>query len=264
MGAVTFSIDPNLIAMLKQQLPIDIFVETGTFRGETLDIVKHQFNQIYSVELSNHYYEEAKLKFGCDPKINLIHGDSAEALKAMMPSLQECPVIFWLDAHWCVADQTAGERSQCPLLDELKVIKKLNDESVIIIDDARLFLATPQVPHEVSDWPTFHEIIQALFSLSERHRISVVNDCILFFPQSLEGVIKQFAHENGVDWLNTMLRSRKLDESEADRAARLEQIHILNALLQKRVFYHFSLNVLARLKLRLKSSFKRFKQGGNV
>ena len=35
MGAVHFSIDPKLVSILQQQLPLTIFVETGTFKGES-------------------------------------------------------------------------------------------------------------------------------------------------------------------------------------------------------------------------------------
>ncbi len=36
MGAITFSLDESLAAFLAGQLPIQIFVETGAFRGDSL------------------------------------------------------------------------------------------------------------------------------------------------------------------------------------------------------------------------------------
>lgn len=208
MGAITFSIDSRLIEALKGHLPFDVFVETGTFQGNTIEIVKPYFNTIYSVELSDHYYEKAVEKFGDDPSLTLIHDDAARALKMIVPTLNPRPVIFWLDAHWCVANATAGELSQCPLLEELHAIEQLNHQSMIIIDDARLFLATPQAPHEVSNWPTFHEIIQTLFKLSCDHQLAVVNDCILFFPKTIEASIKSYACQYGIDWLDVLNRCR--------------------------------------------------------
>jgi hypothetical protein len=211
MGAVTFSIDPRLIAALVDHLPFDIFVETGTFQGETINVIKHYFKQIYSIELSPHYYEKAASKFANDSNVTLMNMDSPSALNRIIPNIQNRPVIFWLDAHWCVADATAGELSQCPLLAELKAINTLNPQSMIIIDDARLFLATPQAPHETSNWPNFHSIIQTLFELSSEHRVSVVNDCILFFPLSVEDQIKKYAQEHGINWLDIINQSRNTD-----------------------------------------------------
>lgn len=212
MGAVTFSIDRRLIQCLQEHLPFDVFVETGTFRGETVEAVLPYFKQIYSVELSPVYYEEARQKFATHPQVSLIQGDSAQALETVLKTTQDRSVVFWLDAHWCVANATAGELSQCPLLAELKAINHLNENSMIIIDDARLFLATPQAPHEITNWPTLHEIMQTLFLLSPHHQVSIVNDCILFFPSSLIEVVKQFSHVHGVDWLDI---SNRCKDSEA-------------------------------------------------
>ena len=208
MGAVSFSIDPRLIEIIGKTLSFDVFVETGTFRGDTIEIVQHYFNHIYSVELSEHYYEIAHRKFGEQSHISLFQGDSAKTITAIKNDIQDRSVVYWLDAHWCIADATAGQLSQCPLLAELASIEEINNESMIIIDDARLFLATPGAPHEISDWPTFHAITQALYKLSSNHQLSVVNDCILFFPKSLEASIQQFAYEYGVDWLDMLNRCR--------------------------------------------------------
>ncbi|MDR1514735.1 MAG: hypothetical protein LBS45_03495 [Synergistaceae bacterium] len=55
------------------------------------------------------------------------------------------PMLFWLDAHWSGGD-TAGENIQCPLLEELKIILDSNSSHFILIDDARLILASPLLP----------------------------------------------------------------------------------------------------------------------
>ena len=147
MGAVTFSLDKRLLEVLKRQLSLDVFVETGTFCGDTIATVQHDFHRIYSVELSQHYYEMAYRKWGQRDNITLFQGDSAKTIAAIADEIKGRSVIYWLDAHWCVASATAGERSQCPLLSELAAMKELNNESMVIIDDARLFLAAPGAPH---------------------------------------------------------------------------------------------------------------------
>ncbi|MDP3704622.1 MAG: hypothetical protein Q8R24_01775 [Legionellaceae bacterium] len=244
MGAVTFSIDPRLIAALNNHLAFDVFVETGTFRGETIDIIMSHFNRIYSVELSPHYYENAVRKFADDPNITIVNADSATALKAILPEIQDRPAMFWLDAHWCVADATAGEMSQCPLLAELDAIKQLNDQSMIIIDDARLFLATPQAPHEISNWPTLDAITRALFRLSSRHQICVVNDCILFFPQAIEEQIKQFSYQHGVDWLDLLNRCRDSEALLIKVSQENDMLHNLGFWRRIRGLFGYSWRVL--------------------
>ncbi|MHB1220393.1 MAG: hypothetical protein ACYC0J_00135 [Gammaproteobacteria bacterium] len=225
MGAVNFSIDPQLITTLKNNLPLTIFVETGTFRGDTIELIANQFDNIYSVELSEKYYQDAVARFKGNSKVTLFHDTSPASLAAIMPQIQDQSTVFWLDAHWCVANSTEGEASQCPLLDELHTIKQLNQNSVIIIDDARLFLTTPPAPHEISDWPNFDTIVKALYQLSAHHQLAVINDCILFYPASIEREIAQFAYKHGTDWLQIMDKSRDYNQL-------LDQLNEKDALIQ--------------------------------
>lgn len=227
MGAVTFSIDPKLVEALSRCLSLDVFVETGTFCGETIHIVRGYFKHIYSVELSPHYFAKAQEKFSNCTDVTLINDDAARAIQALQSKLHERSVLYWLDAHWCVADGTAGETSQCPLLQELAVIEHFNAQSMIIIDDARLFLSTPQKPHEISNWPTLHEVIVALMQLSDRHCITVLNDCILFYPKAIHEPMTQFAHEHGIDWLDKLNQLKSSQEILARVSKENEMLHNL-------------------------------------
>lgn len=202
MGAVTFSLDIKLLEELINSCDFNFFVETGTFKGDTVDAVRSYFDNVRSVEMSQTLYEAAKERFVDDDKVNLLHGDSAEILGSMSKELAKESVLYWLDAHWCVADSTSGETSQCPLLMEIQQIQNLNIDSVILIDDARLFLAPPPAPHDVAQWPTLHQIIESLQSISTQHEIMVVNDIIAFYPNAAKPAVVKYARDHGVDWLN--------------------------------------------------------------
>lgn len=211
MGAVSFSIDLGLVAALKKVLPLDVFVETGTFRGETVELVKDHFREIHTVELSPEYYEAARSRFRAHANIDLVQGDSAAVLAAWASELHDKSVLYFLDAHWCVADNTAGETSQCPLLKEILGIGQLNAESLIVIDDARLFLAPPPVPHEISNWPDFNEVLEALRAITPIHRTMVLNDTIIFFPPAVDNILLEYAQLAGTDWLAVMSKIRDYD-----------------------------------------------------
>ncbi|MES2935166.1 MAG: glycosyltransferase [Pseudomonadota bacterium] len=200
MGAVNFSLDRKLVEALKEALHLDVFVETGTFQGETINSVKDCFLEIHSVELSAERFEEARARFS-QANIHLVHGGSTAFLTKLAPTLTNRSTLYFLDAHWCVADNTAGAISQCPLIHEIMAIGRLNKNSLIIIDDARLFLAPPTAPHDISQWPTFNQILEALKSLSENHVVSVINDTILFTPNEIERAVQQYGYEYGIDWL---------------------------------------------------------------
>ncbi|MDR3476702.1 MAG: glycosyltransferase [Gammaproteobacteria bacterium] len=234
MGAVTFSIDPKLIETLKANLDVNIFVETGTFKGEAIDIVKNHFKQIYSFELSNEYHKHSSHKFKDSPHISIIHGNSSQELARIMPKLENQAVVYWLDAHWCVATNTAGEMSQCPLISEINAICGFHSDSAIIIDDARLFLATPPAPHEITHWPNLTEIINALKSLSHSHNLMVLNDCIVFYPEKIEAALMYHAHLNGIDWLHALDKSRDYDKVLAEMDTKEKQIQFLKKTCDER------------------------------
>lgn len=238
MGAVSFSIDLDLVDALKKALPLDIFIETGTFEGDTIELVKSFFPEIYTIELSPEYFKKAHDRFIGQAHIKLIEGNSAVVLPELAPKLSGKSVLFFLDAHWCVADNTAGAQSQCPLLDEIVAINYLGDTSVVLIDDARLFLSTPPEPHDVTQWPSFDQIDTTLRGLSNQHELIVINDVIVFYPKEIQGSITNYARKYGIDWLRAR---QSLNENNDLRAALEEKeavIHLLNIAVENTESQH--------------------------
>lgn len=235
MGAVDFSIDMRLVETLQRVLPISVFVETGTFEGEAVARVRESFAEIHSIELSDHYHARAAERFAGDARVALYHGDSSHVLESLRATLEDKAVLYWLDAHWCAADETAGERSQCPLLDELAALGRLNAESVVLIDDARLFLATPPYPHEASDWPRFQQVLQRLLLLSSSHEIMVINDVIVFFPGLVLASVSDYARLHGTDWLAQLHRLRELtQERDSLAGVAVERLEAIESLTRDR------------------------------
>jgi len=202
MGAISFSLDPKLVAALQTALPLGVLLETGTFKGDTVAEFRPSFEKIISIELSESLWNDAVNRFKDAPNVSLLQGDSGNNLRQLHSSLQGDSVLYWLDAHWCVASNTAGEESQCPLLEELQAIGKLNSDSVVLIDDARLFLSPPLSPHEISHWPTFHQIVTALLGMSAEHELMVINDVVAFYPKQAQAAVVAYAQANGCDWLD--------------------------------------------------------------
>lgn len=268
MGAVNFSLDKLLVDALQSALPLTVLVETGTFEGATLANLQDCFKVLHSVELSPQYHQAAADRFSEIAHIKLHNGDSASVLRQLRDGLEIESVLYFLDAHWCVATDTAGETSQCPLLAELEAIGKLNEKSVVLIDDARLFLAAPLAPHETSQWPNFHQIVEKLFQIASEHELMVVNDVIAFFPKQARPAMESYAKNFGMDWLlasNCLKENgsfmRQLDEKEQvihekDRAI-LEKEAAINKLTSTLQTYQaiFSIPVVGRgLRLMLRGA----------
>ena len=115
---------------------IDTFIETGTFRGETVRCMKNFFQNVHTIELSHEYFEKTS-RLEADPRIFFHQGDSTQVLKRILPNFAK-PVIFFLDAHFCHKGTARGEE-EIPLLNELNLITDRSFHDLIIIDDVRLF-----------------------------------------------------------------------------------------------------------------------------
>ena len=225
MGAVHFTIDPELVRELAQALPLSTFVETGTFEGLAVQTVRTFFDTLYTVELSDQYFASAAERFGNDPAVHVCHGNSPLFLERLAPVLKDTSALYWLDAHWCMADGTLADVPQCPLLGELEAIESLNAQSVLLIDDARLFLCPPPAPHQVADWPSFDSILSALRRLSAIHQIMVVNDVIVYFPSAIIDAMSKYAVAHAVDWLAVLNAFKQQTVWETERDAHLEGIN---------------------------------------
>src|SRR4051794_12950820 len=122
MGAVDFSLDPALVEALQSVLHCEIFVETGTFEGDTIERVRGEFSEIHSLEVSESLRERAAVRFDDDPSVHLHLGDSRDVLLSLKEILKGKRVMYWLDAHWCVGDDVGTGGVECPLLGELDAI----------------------------------------------------------------------------------------------------------------------------------------------
>jgi len=82
----------------RRYLP-DIFIETGTFKGNMVHAIKKEFKNIYSIELDEILYKIAKKRFVRNNHISIIQGDSAVQLHKILTK-NDKPCLFWLDAHY--------------------------------------------------------------------------------------------------------------------------------------------------------------------
>jgi len=127
-----------------KQYGLRCFVETGTYRGRMIAALKRDFDEIYSIELSEKLHSVARERFARDGHIKLICGDSGEELPRLMERLA-CQSLFWLDAHYC-GGETAGRMQATPILKEIACVLNDRKAHVILVDDMRLFGADPAYP----------------------------------------------------------------------------------------------------------------------
>ena len=163
-------IKQETIKKCAQKYSLNIFIETGTYLGRMIESIKHNFEIIKSIELSENLALRAQKKFVNYPNIEIIHGDSGEKISAILEKLNQ-PALFWLDGHFS-GGVTAKAEIETPILNEVKKILEHPIKShVILIDDARLF-------NGERDYPT-HEELKNLISEHYSNFVYEVNNDII-------------------------------------------------------------------------------------
>ena len=223
MGAVHFSIDGRLLARLTEVQPLKVFVETGTYEGHSVDTALAYFDELHTIELADELFDRAAARFEDSPAVHVHHGSSADVLSRLSAGLRRRAVLYWLDAHFCAHGSASGEM-QCPLLAELEAIGSLDPRSVVLIDDARLFLTPPPAPLIAEQWPSFTEVLARLSTLNPSHDLMVIDDVIVFFPPQLGETLRRFAHEHAIDWLFALAWSHELENAVERTAGLLERL----------------------------------------
>jgi hypothetical protein len=172
----------QVLQAFQKQYSVKTLIETGTYLGDTLYALSGNFEELYSIELSEHFYALAKKRFRNMPQVHLLRGDSSEVLKEVVPALK-AQAIFWLDGHYSGGLTAKGEK-ECPVFEELTAIFSSPFEHLVFIDDARLFVGE-------NDYPTIEALRHFVSFRRASYSFSVENDCIRLLPTRAADVIKE-------------------------------------------------------------------------
>lgn len=144
------SLDINYLQLLKDNYKnFPIFIETGTCNGDTIFSVEPHFDMLYTIELSQKYFNNTRSKY-TGKKINFIFGDSSIVFESLLGNINQ-DAVFFLDGHWSSGDTAKGNKD-CPLIEEIQHINNLyKNKAIIIIDDFRLFGKGPKIGFN-EDW----------------------------------------------------------------------------------------------------------------
>ncbi len=172
----------TIIDLARQYNSTDVFIETGTYMGDTVEFLKNDFTHLYSIELNEQLAAKAEHRFAANSKISIVQGDSAEQLSSILSSIQT-PVTFWLDGHYSSEFQSGDEyivtgkgKKDTPIVEELMQIKQHPvQQHVILIDDARLFDGT-------NDYPTKEEVSNFVKQHLPNYSFSIKKDIIRILP----------------------------------------------------------------------------------
>jgi hypothetical protein len=144
------------------------FVETGTLHGDMVAAMAHDFDDLYSIELSRELWLLARLRFLGRRHIHLILGDSSEKLGGLLQQIDR-PCVFWLDGHYGGGIMARGKKD-VPIVEELSAILAHRVKThVILIDDVGIF------ERHAGDTPSLAEL-EALIRSSSPSAEMVIED----------------------------------------------------------------------------------------
>jgi FkbM family methyltransferase len=182
--SATGPLEPAFLTQLAEVFGLQVFIETGTFMGNTTAIAGGVFSEVHTIELSAELAAKARARFAEQPRIRVHQGDSAELLSKILARLTT-PALFWLDGHYSEGI-TARGRSNTPILDEIAAIARSGrKDAVILVDDLRLFERRPLSVGAASSlhgYPTVNELHAAVRAIDPDYQFFVFGDVALAFP----------------------------------------------------------------------------------
>ena len=157
-----------------------VLVETGTLYGDTIRVLRHDFDRIYSIELDLALHARAVQRCRHQDNTEIMRGDSTELLPHVLEKLQG-PALFWLDAHYS-GGETAQAELETPIMSELKsILGSTAHDHVVLIDDLRNFADGAQ------DYPSISQLVATADLYGFRLDLLAGSDAIAITRDRREG-----------------------------------------------------------------------------
>jgi len=163
----------------------NIFIETGTFKGEGIEkALEVGFSKVYSCDINQEAVENAINKFS-NQNVIVINQPSQEALKLFFNEINERCVVF-LDGHFMPYDENDENRGfgedtvkkglpPCPLMEELGIIAGHHVKGhIILIDDYQCFGTW------VFGGITLDQVNKKIFGINSNYKMSLFSNTVCY------------------------------------------------------------------------------------
>lgn len=159
----------------------DVLIETGTGPGaKTVLNIHNEFKEIHTIEISESVYNSNEVSLKRLDNVYTYLGDSGDLLKDILEKNKDKKCVIWLDAHFSGGNTGLSDKyGECPIIEEIKLLKLLDTPPIVLIDDVQYFLAPPPATrHKQEDWPTFNLIMEELRKINKNYKEENVRDGI--------------------------------------------------------------------------------------
>jgi hypothetical protein len=161
----------SIIIEYYNKFKCNIFIETGTYKGGTIEVMSNLFKNLYTIELSKMLYLTSKERLKALKNIKFLNGDSIAMLPKVLNEVDQ-QAIIWLDGHYS-GGITAKGISECPVFGELEAIHKFGKDlkHIILVDDIRCFDGK-------RDYPMVEDVIKKIKYIDQNYQIEIKDDIL--------------------------------------------------------------------------------------
>jgi hypothetical protein len=145
------------LVLLRSGIPGAIWVETGTYLGDTTHILSQHSKSVYSIEPEPTLFRNAEKRFKNEPNVKILKGLSEEVFPQLVPTLSG-EINFWLDGHNSFGITHKGPLDT-PISVELDCIQKhlsRFSKIAVLIDDVHCF--NPEIK-EFAGYPSLDYLV---------------------------------------------------------------------------------------------------------
>ena len=180
------SLSRAFVAEISRHFALSTFIETGTFRGDTIATLCRDFDKLISIELSEDLHQQARRRFASCHNVVLIKGDSASQLPRALDECDGCSAFIWLDAHYSGGGTAKGAQNT-PIIQEVESIHRSGTgRDLIVVDDLRLFweVRSGFLQHEsVGGYPSADAVAVRFNQSNGEYDCFVLLDALLVIPK---------------------------------------------------------------------------------
>lgn len=135
-----------------------IWVETGTFKGDTTALLAKGGSRVYTLEPAEKFYQAAARRFAGAANVTVLNGPSETLFPELLPTLSG-DINFWLDGHYSAGATFQGAKDT-PIIAELdQIAENIGNfgKMAVMVDDLRCF--APEQP-EFRDYPPLRHLVE--------------------------------------------------------------------------------------------------------
>lgn len=169
---------------LRDKYAIKHIIETGTYHGNTTEWMAQNFENVYTCESNQTYFDIASKVLEPFPNVTNKLQDSRQFLESVLPTL-DGPTIVFLDAHWY----------DNPLLGEIVAIGKYGKRPILAIHDFKVpgkpEFGYDTYPGIVYEWNYIKKAVEEAYGTNnfriEYNEVATgsMRGCIFVYPKEL-------------------------------------------------------------------------------